>query len=105
MSVWIIACCFAGGKFRVEIPTVYPEESKGDDSITGRALRAAAIEEDSGVYGHGGADAGAGDRRECGDLYAGERGHDAESAGGRSEDAGAHRRPKPVLRGRWITGR
>jgi hypothetical protein len=40
-------------------------------------------------HDHGVTDAGAGDRSECGDLHAGERGAAERPAGGRSEDAGA----------------
>jgi macrolide transport system ATP-binding/permease protein len=53
------------------------------------AFRAAAVVEDSGIYGYRDPHAGAGDWGECGYLYAGECGAAEEPAGGRSEGAGA----------------
>src|SRR5215471_21742654 len=52
----------------------------------GHSLRTAAIEEDTGIYGDGAADAGARNRSECGDLHPGGRADDAQPAGGRSQD-------------------
>ena len=56
-------------------------ESDHDDCHTGHLLCVAAAAKDAGLHDDGAADAGAGDRGECCDLYAGERGSAEEVAG------------------------
>ena len=54
------------------------------------------------LYDHGGVDAGAGHRRNHGDLHAGRAGDVAIAAGHKTGSALAHRLPAPLLRMGWI---
>ena len=83
-TVWMLTCSIDP---RGAHSAAFLRICDDDDVWAGCALCAAAVAQDAGIYDHGAADAGAGHRGECRDLYAGEFGAAEESAGRRPKDA------------------
>src|SRR5215470_5979336 len=94
---WVMKCF--GVKKPTHPPTASPSSgSYNDDLPPGCPLCAPEVAPVSGLHHDRLADFGAGDRGQCRHLYPGEFCAVAESAGRRSEDTGATRESKRLLR-------